>query len=422
MLAQALTLSNKNAKRAKILYFLRLLLIIYAVCKTEVSVKILKLTLFVFLCIFVAACGQSHENPLSEWYENANLNEDISPQELYELALTEDTLVIYTTTTRIYDVKESFESQYPGLTVEIYDTRAHDLVDILLNNYETRNFNCDIVICSDDTGILSIEYFPLYIVNKYVPSDIKPHLFSYADTELLSFVAETQQLFYNPNIYSECPITNWWQLTEPAWKGKVYMNSPLRSHPAFALFYAVIQNSDLMQEAYYDLYGEELIIPENSSAGEIFWQMMIENDMQFTTSSNELIEIVGDDSNQDGPLAFMISSKIRRSEIGLNVAVAYGALPTDGVVTTNTISIAGGAKNINAAKLFIWHLMGEGDGTGEGLQPYIKEGTWPVRTDIEDYSSAPLNDGNFWYNDKITVFQMEEDVIEFWTQLQNSQR
>ncbi len=380
--------------------------------------KAIKL-IFIFILTFsLFACSQEEENALDAWLQNANLNAQEDSQSLYEDALSEDTLVVYTTTTRIYDVKESFEQQYPGLTVEVYDTRAYDLIDILLNNCEQENYAIDIVICSDDTGILSTDLLEQNIINKYVPYDIEPFMYDYANTELLSFVGEAEQLFYNPNIYEECPITNYWQLTEEQWYGKVHMNSPLRSHPAYALVHAVIENSDLMAQAYFDLYGEELFIPENSNAGEVFWQMMVDNGLNFSTSSNELIEIVGNDSNTHGPVAFMISSKVRRNEIGLNAKAAYSIAPTDGVYTSNTVSIAGGAKNIQSAKLFIRWLLGEEDGTGEGLSPYLKEGTWPVRTDIAPYSSVPLEMGNYWYNDKITVRQMEEDIIDFWTKLQ----
>ncbi len=382
--------------------------------------RVVKTFVIFLLVLSLFACSSQQQNKLSSWLEQANLSAQEDVKTLYDAALQEDTLVVYSTTTRIYDVKESFEEEYPGLTVEVYDTRAYDLVDILNSNYEQENCDIDIVICSDDTGILSTELLEKHIVNKYVPYDIEPFLYDYANTELLSFVGETEQLFYNPNIYDECPISNYWQLTESEWYGKVYMNSPLRSHPAYALVHAVIEKSDLMAEAYFDLYGEELHIPENSSAGEIFWQMMLENGLNFSTSSNELVEIVGNDNNTDGPLAFMISSKVRRSDIGLNVAAAYGIAPTDGVFTSNTVSIAGDAKNINTAKLFIRWLLGEADGTGEGLAPYIKEGTWPVRTDTAPYSSVPLDKGNYWYNDKITVSQMEEEIVEFWTELQAS--
>ena len=43
--------------------------------------------------------------------------------------------------------------------------------------------------------------------------------------------------------------------------------------------------------------------------------------------------------------------------------------------------IAGGAKNINSAKLFIRWILGEADGNGEGGKPFLQEGAWPSRTD-----------------------------------------
>ncbi len=368
--------------------------------------------------ILLIGCTTEQEKVLDEWRGTAQLTAEQTPEELYELAIEEDTLIIYSTTTRIYDVKETFEEQYPGLTVEVYDTRAYDLVEILYQNYETMDWNCDIVICSDDIGLLSAELEPLGVVNKYVPYDIAPHLHESANAELLSFVGETEQLFYNPTIFEECPIENWWEMTEPQWYGKIYMNSPLRSYPAYALVHAVIANSEKMEQAYFDLYGEPLDLPEGSNAGMVFWEMLLDNGLQFTTSSNELVEIVGRSDVSGDALVFMISSKIRRSEIGLAAAVAYGVAPTDGVYSSNTISIAGGAKNVNSAKLFIRWLLGETDGTGEGSQPYLLDGTWPIRTDIPDHSTVPLDEGEFWFNDKAEVAENREGILEFWESLQ----
>ncbi len=365
----------------------------------------------------MTSCIRAENAQMDEWLTGAQFDAEHTPDELYEQALAEDTLIVYSTTTRIYEVKDSFEKQYPGLTVEVYDTRAHDLVEILKTSYETGEVLCDVVICSDDTGVLSGELLPQGIINKYVPYDIAPNLNEVANAELLSFVIETEQLFYNPNIYDERPIDNWWELTEPQWQGKVYMNSPLRSYPAYALVHAVITNEEEMRNAYFDRYGETL--SQEKSAGKEFWERMFDNDIQFTTSSNELVEIVGNDPHGEGRLAFMISSKIRRTDVGLEVAVCYGATPSDGVYSSNTVSITGGAKNINSAKLFTRWLLGETDGDGEGLTPYLLEGTWPVRTDIRDYSSVPLSQGNYWYNNKQEVTQNEEDILEFWTRLQS---
>lgn len=177
------------------------------------------------LLLGTSSCGtpaaSQSEQELMKWLEDANLEAEETPAHLYEAALGEDTLVVYSTTTRIYKVKESFEAAYPGLTVEVYDTRAHDMVETLLNAYEKQDWSCDIVICSDDNASLTNELLPLRIVNKYVPYDIAPALREEANTELLYFVGEVEQLFYNTEVYEQCPIDNWWELTEPRWKDKV---------------------------------------------------------------------------------------------------------------------------------------------------------------------------------------------------------
>ena len=377
------------------------------------------------LLLGLTGCGKAavseSEQALTEWLAQAKLDGQETPEQLYEAALEEDTLVVYSTTTRIYQVKESFEAAYPGLTVEVYDTRAHDMVEALLHSYENREWNCDVVICSDDNGNLTSELLPLHIVNKYVPYDIAPALREEANEQLLYFVGEMEQLFYNTEVYDKCPIDNWWELTEPQWQGKVYMNSPLRSFPAYSLVHSVIANSDKMAEAYLLRYGKPLEVPEGSNAGKLFWEKLVQNGVHFTTSSNELVEVVGTAGQADPPLAFMISSKTRRNNVGLQVGAAYGVTPCDGVYAPNSVSIAGGAKNISSAKLFIRWLLGETDGTGEGLKPYLLDGTWPVRTDVQTQSPVTIEDGNFWFNQKDDVIAREDEILEFWIGLQQEE-
>lgn len=372
------------------------------------------------LCGCEKTAAFESESQLAAWLEAANLDKLETAQELYELALKEDTLVVYSTTTRIYQVKESFEKAYPGLTVEVYDTRAHDLVEALLYSYKNQEWNCDIVICSDDNGSLTNELLPLKIVNKYVPYDIAGSLRKEANQDLLYFLGECEQLFYNTEVYQTCPVSNWWELTEPQWQGKVYMNSPLRSFPAYALVHGVVANSDKMADAYLERYSQPLLVPQGSSAGKIFWERLVQNGLRFTASSNELVELVGNPGQTDPPLAFMISSKTRRNDVGLNLAAAYGVFPCDGVYTPNSVSIAGGAQNVSCAKLFVRWLLGESDGTGEGLKPYLSDGTWPVRTDVQTNAPVSMETGNFWINDKSEVIASESEIMSFWIGLQSN--
>ncbi|WP_409969850.1 hypothetical protein RFF05_08080 [Bengtsoniella intestinalis] len=377
----------------------------------------------ILACACLTGCSTTatlspQEEYLNAWYEETDFSGTETIAELYEAALQEDTLVVYSITTRIYDVVESFQAEYPGLTVEIYDTRAQDLLVTLQEAYDNEDWFCDIVICSDDNGQQSTELAAIKMVNKYVPVDIEPYILPQCNDVLLNFVIEAEQLFYNPTVYDSCPIDNWWALTEPEWEGKIYMNSPLRSHPAYATVHAVIERSDEMAELYEAYFGEPLDIPEGSCAGEIFWEMLVANGLQFTTSSNELVEIIGGDVPTNDGMAFMISSKIRRSSIGLDVTPAYGVAPCDGVYSANSISIAGGSDSTATAKLFIRWLLGETDGTGEGLEAYQTDGTWSVRTDVTSQSEMELDEIEFWDNDKETVLAMEDEVLAFWATLQ----
>ncbi len=365
----------------------------------------------------LSGCGDGESSAQAQWEEIAALDTTETPDELYQKALQEDTLVVYSVTTRIYDVKDSFEAQYPGLTVEVYDMRAYDMVDALLEEYETDKVQCDVVICSDDDGRLTGELLPQGVIYKYLPADIAPFIIDEANTELLYFVGEAEQLFYNDRVYDTCPIDNWWALTEPEWYGNVYMNSPLRSQPAYALLNTVIANSDAMADAYLARYGTALEVPEDSCAGKIFWEMLVANGVGFTTSSNEIVELVGAEGTDNPPLGFMISSKIRRTSIGLDVAVAYGAAPCDGVYSANSVSIAGQCTNISAAKLFVRWLMGETDDNFTGMLPYLLEGTWSVRTDVDSDSAIQLADGNFWFYDKEQLLADSEDILAFWDAL-----
>ncbi len=388
--------------------------------------QLLRRCALVFVCATIlaslSACdaggASAQEEYLNTWYEETDFSGTETAEELYAAALEEDTLVVYSITTRIYDVADSFEAAYPGLTVEVYDTRAEDLLLTLQDAYDNQDWFCDIVICSDDNGVLSTELTPIKMVNQYLPTDIAPYLTEETDDDLLNFVIEAEQLFYNPTVYDSCPIDNWWALTDTAWEDKIYMNSPLRSLPAYATVHAVIEHSDEMALLYQEYYGEALEIPEGSCAGEIFWEMLVANGLQFTTSSNELVEIIGGDVPTNDGMAFMISSKIRRSSIGLNIAPATGIEPCDGVYSANSIMIAGGSDSTASAKLFIRWLLGEADGTGEGLDPYQLDGTWSVRTDVDSASEIALSEMDFWYNDKETVLAMEDEILAFWATLQ----
>ncbi len=63
---------------------------------------------------------------------------------------------------------------------------------------------------------------------------------------------------YNNEIRPDgCPVTNWWQFTEPELKGKFYMEDPLSDSSTTAKLTLFIKNADEMAAAYQSLYGKE---------------------------------------------------------------------------------------------------------------------------------------------------------------------
>ena len=63
---------------------------------------------------------------------------------------------------------------------------------------------------------------------------------------------------YNNKFYPDgCPITNIWQVTEPKYKGKFFMEDPISDVSTMAKMATFVQNADEMATAYQDLYGKE---------------------------------------------------------------------------------------------------------------------------------------------------------------------
>lgn len=374
--------------------------------------------LLALLSILAGCRGGKDENYIEEWLKHAEFSAKQTAEELYQRALLEDTLLIYSESTRVLDTAKSFMKAYPGLTVSVVDIRATDMTQMLYDNYEKGEFACDVVIRNDNDGMLSMELLKKGIVYKYVPYDLAPKLVEIPGEDTLLLVGEIQMLSYNNSVYKEAPVKNWWELTEPQWEGKIAMANPVRSITSFAFLSMVIENHELMRESYEAFYGKPLALESTENAGEYFIKKLRKNGLILTNSSDEVAGMVGAPGVLQPPIGIMISSKLRLSDIGYNLELIYDMEPFCGVLLPNSISVAAGAKNINAAKLFIRFLFGEADGQGEGYQPYLQKGAWSMRTDVFSDTETPLKDINFIASNKEYIYQNSQKINDFWLSLQ----
>ena len=371
------------------------------------------------LVFVLAGCSNAAEtkDPLAGWLEAANLDAEETPEQLYAAAQKEDMLVIYSTSTRMFDVAESFEAEYPGLIVQVVHIRESELYKQLEKNYETGNFACDLIYSADGRGIMEVEYVPKNIAVKYTPYDIADKILPGYNETLLTLTGEASVLCYNEQCYPEPPVHNWWELTEEKWRGMVYMpNLPL-SMTTLAFFNMMVKNSDVMAEAYEDLYGQPLILPEGENAGREFVRRLIRNGAHIVNSSDETAEAIGAPGSSSPNLGILISSKTRLRSLGYEMVNHYEMEPFCGVYTPSTFMMAGGAKNVNAAKLYTRWVLGEADGQGEGYRPYVQSGAWTVRSDVQDDTGVNAQDLNLWQIDKPYLYENYEPFLAVWESL-----
>lgn len=370
----------------------------------------------IILCISVllltTGCGGDKK---AEWLKDADLSAEETSDELYEKALKEDTLVIYSISTRITEVKQSFERQYPGLAVEVIDVRSDSIVNMVESDNNSGKSGSDIVICNDNSGELSEKLIDTGFIYPYIPYDIAPKLRAGHGGRELLFLDEAQLLYYNSEVYNENPITNIWELCEEQYRGKIYMPSPLRSYSTYGFCAMTMSKSEELRKAYSDYSGTELEIPDGKTAAEVFWEKLSVN-VCFTNSSDETAEALGSATGK-AHFGLMISSKQRLKGVGYHFEPIYKLNPFSGSYASTSVMITAGSKNISSAKLFIRWLLGEADGSGEGALPYKTEGTWSVRNDVSDGNAMPLSEIDLLWLDKDYMKKNKDCIAEFFTNI-----
>lgn len=366
--------------------------------------------------VLLAGCGKNTKNEMTDWEKAAKLQAEQSAEELYEAAKGEDVLNIYTVSSRLFDVAESFQKQYPGLLVEVNYLRAEEMVEKVKQNKENGTYDCDILFITNGDGSITEDLLPNKLAYKYVPYDIKDKLRTGGSEEYVSILLEVPLLTYNEDYYMDVPISNWWELTEEKWRGKLYITNPTKSMISYTLFSMFMENTEMMEVSYEGYYGKKYVANGNESAGEAFVRMLIENDINVVNDSDDVANAVATPGSKSEAVGILNASKLRLRDQGYPLQVCYELEPFAGVINPANILIAGGAKNVNSAKLFVRWILGETDGKGEGYKPFLQEGAWPSRVDVEGGASKRLEDMNVIYTDETYSSKNREAFLNFWNQ------
>ncbi len=366
----------------------------------KITVWVIQTVIFM-LCMTGCAIGSTKEtagNEKNDVLSETELEEDISWEDLYKAALSEDILIVYTVSTRVTKTKEAFEAKYPGLCVEIRDIRSPDLVQAVKANHESGGDECDVVICNDNSGTFKSELVDTGIVVPYIAPAIRDKMKEGHATESISFLDEAEMIFYNSSLFDESPIENIWELTDERYRDRLYMPNPLRSFSTYAFIGSIFEHEEALRTAYKTYYGTDYDDSFGDPAEYLIKE--ISENAVFTNSSDEVMEALNSDSADIG---IMVSSKLRYKDMGYSIEPVYSLDPFCGCRTSMAVMLAADSKNINLARLFIDFIAGGTDGDVSGISPFITAGTWSVRTDIPDGNDVPM--------DKIDLIIPDQDRL-----------
>jgi iron(III) transport system substrate-binding protein len=358
----------------------------------------------------------------TSWAEANGLNTTETVDELYEKAKEEGVLNLYGCTGRLENVSADFMAEYPGIEVNFYDLGINEMLEKFSREYEAGIHTADVLQLKEQTGSISREYIQQGLLHNYQPSDI----FDGVDPSYLSvtpFVIELDWWNYNTEVYSELPITSWWDITKPEWNGKFIFLDPSGEPDLPVLFTAMVQHSDIMEKEYEKVFGEPITLEANEPDAAHAWiNRVAKNGVILETSNSNIVKAVGGAKGMtDPPIGYGVSSKLRERDLQ---GFVLGVEPDKFDTPTTCISfmvaqIADQCEHPNAAKLFVRYLCGEADHSGKGLQPFLTAGSYPVFPDVPpidgtpDYDSIPKFelDLDYYYDNYL-------DVYDYWLSVQ----
>jgi iron(III) transport system substrate-binding protein len=374
--------------------------------------------------ISLTACGpnrnendsdleQSGKGDQSTWLETAALDKEFDEAALYEAAKKEGKVVLYSMSSRTADVKTAFEEKYPGITIDVYDMRITEIIEKVEREHDSGVYNADVVFIKDPDGAVYNEFIKKGILHNYVPSDIGTKMEEQYKEPAFAPYFEWRSVYYNSEVYKEPPISNWWDLTLPEWRGKIMISDPLTNNEDMGLFLTMINHADEMATAYKQKFGKDIELVDTENAGYEFIKRLAKNDLIFTNSSDEMIQAVGAAGQEKPPIGIGTSSKIRQKSKGYLIESVREMQPKLGTTFPAILLVVDNAPHVNSAKLLIHFMAGDTNGKSDGFKPFNVEGAWPTRSDVEGKGVSPRN-SDFWPLDLDFNYENMPKLRDFW--------
>ncbi|MGL5113872.1 MAG: ABC transporter substrate-binding protein [Beijerinckiaceae bacterium] len=336
--------------------------------------------------------------------------------ELLPLAQKEGKVMVYAFTSRIARVKPAFEAAYPGVVMQFVDISSTRMIARVVAEQKASVHAVDVLYLSDAPVVFN-ELIRDRRIERYVPPRLADKVPAELTQPLLAQRLSTKVVMYNEAAHPNgAPISNLWEMTLPAWKGRVVMVDPSQRGDYLDFLTEVVLNADAMAAAYQAQFGKPVQLASGvSNAGEQWVRDLFRNDLILLPNTDAVNKAIGPKAAARPPIGIATYSDRRDNEKeGWALQVAHQVKPAPGIVFPAVLGLAAKAPNPAAARLLIDFLMGDAtpDG-GPGFAPFAVPGDYASRTDIANHKDAvPLEKLGAWRVDPVKTAAARQKVAD----------
>ena len=170
-------------------------------------------------------------------------------------AKAEGKIVVYSNSSRILTLAELWAAAYPDITIEAYDLGGAEVVSKVREEQKAGAYTGDVWANAQGPDMEG-EFLPNQYLWKFIPNEYLSVISEENQNPVVTSSTEVFGWIYNTELNPDgCPITNWWELADEEWKGKIFIKDPTVSAEDLGLLMSAIRNADDFAAAYETLYG-----------------------------------------------------------------------------------------------------------------------------------------------------------------------
>ena len=332
------------------------------------------LTMFCSLCLclgMATGCSSTTDDtPTDDTNETGEIDQTTFEELLEAGKENGKKVTVYSTHSVVVSACEAFKNKF-DLDVEFECTQIGDTDQItqVATEVSTGAAGADIIFIQDGARVLTDLVDEGYVVNWY-NQEIYDAVGEEQAEPLLVWDYCNKVFIYNTDNVAEDEINNIWYVTDEKYAGTVMMKDPFTEgvNMDFLTVVTSDENAALLEEAYKEYYGEDLVLDDDCpNAGYQWIKMLYNNGLVVGTSDGDMAQSIGAEG-QTRPWSGLITLNkyVKNLEIGYKLGYTSDVTPFAGFIYPIYGLLTSNADNPEMAKAFLCWLYTEDGWFGDG--------------------------------------------------------